>query len=118
MSALSREHKSAILDIIFKNLKKENIAVFLFGSFAQNDVYPSSDIDIGIIADKPIDHVILSKIKDNLESVKTLRDIDVVDFSSVTDTVFLKESLREIDVWHQTKQSKTYLDNLRKRIKG
>lgn len=118
MSALSGENKSAILDIILKKLNKETTAVFLFGSFANEEIYPSSDIDIGVIADNPIPRALISTIKDELETVKTLRDIDVIDFGAITDKVFLKEALQEIVIWHQTKQSKTYLDNLRKRIKG
>jgi len=45
-------------------------------------VYPSSDIDIGIICETTLDNSILVKIKEELEGIRTLRDIDLVDFSS------------------------------------
>ena len=108
------ELKKQILKIIFKYIPKETCTIFLFGSLAQKEIYPSSDIDIGIICDKPLKNSLLVKIKEDLEQVKTLRDIDVVDFSSIQDKNFLKIALKEVKIWHQTPRSKTYLNNLKK----
>jgi uncharacterized protein len=108
--------KKSILEIIFKYVAKDTCAVFLFGSLAQNKVYPSSDIDIGIISDKPLDNSTLVKIKEELEEAKTLRDIDIVDFLSLRDKDFLKIALKEVKIWHQTARSKVYLQNLKKLI--
>jgi len=108
--------KKQILEIIFKHISKGSCVIFLFGSLAQNKVYFSSDIDIGIISDKPLKNSILVKIKQELEEVETLRDIDIVDFSSVGDKNFLKIALREVKIWHQTKKSGVYLTNLNKLI--
>jgi predicted nucleotidyltransferase len=115
---LSKEAKlkKQILEIIFKYIPQETCAIFLFGSIAQKKVYPSSDIDIGIICDKALKNSILVKIKEGLEEVRTLRDIDITDFSSIQDKNFLKIALKEVKIWHQTKKSRVYLDNLKKRI--
>ena len=110
--------KKEILKILFKYITKDSCVVFAFGSFAKNKVYPSSDIDIGIICETTLDNSILVKIKEELERIRTLRDIDLVDFSSVTDKNFLKIALKEVKIWHQTKKSKTFLTNLRKQIRG
>ncbi|MFH0938880.1 MAG: nucleotidyltransferase domain-containing protein [Planctomycetota bacterium] len=110
------ELKQEILAVVFKYVAKENCAVFLFGSLAQNKVYPSSDIDIGIISDKSLENSVVVKIKEELQEAKTLRDIDIADFSSIQDKKFLKIALRAIQIWHQTKRSKAYLSNLKKRI--
>jgi len=108
--------KKQILEIMFRYIPKETCAIFLFGSLAQNKVYRSSDIDIGIISDKPLENSVLVKIKEELQGVKTLRDIDVVDFLSIQDKHFLKIALKEAKIWHQAKKSKVYLKHLRKLI--
>ena len=108
--------KKQILGIIFKYIPKETCAVFLFGSIAQNKVYPSSDIDIGIACNKPLENSVLVKIKEELKAVKTLRDIDIVDFTFSQDRDFLKIALKEIKIWHQTKKSRVYLNNLKNLI--
>lgn len=110
--------KKQILDVIFKYIPKDNIVVFLFGSTVQGQLYPSSDIDIGIISSSPLKNSTLVRIKEELKRVRTLRDIDIVDFSSAQDSDFLKVALKEVKIWHQTKKSKVYLNNLKKHIRG
>ncbi|MCK4519930.1 MAG: nucleotidyltransferase domain-containing protein [Candidatus Omnitrophica bacterium] len=106
--------KRQILEAIFKYTPKETCAILLFGSLVRNKVYPSSDIDVGIVSNKSLKNSNLVKIKEKLEKVKTLRDIDVVDFLAVQNKDFLKIALKEVKIWHQTKKSKVYLANLRK----
>jgi predicted nucleotidyltransferase len=115
---MSLNLKKQILKIIFKYIPKETCMVFLFGSFAQNKVYPSSDIDIGLLSYRSLENSTLVKIKEELERVKTLRHIDVVDFSTIQDKNFLKIALKEVKIWHQTKNSKAYLSNLKKLLAG
>jgi predicted nucleotidyltransferase len=110
--------KREILETIFKHIPKESCTIFLFGSLARGKAYPSSDIDIGIICDKALKNSLVVKIKEDLEQVKTLRGIDIIDFLSVKDQNFLKIALKEVKIWHQTKKSRVYLDNLKKRIAG
>lgn len=118
LNSLNLKHaiKKQVLEIIFKYIQKDNCIIFLFGSLAQNEVYPSSDIDIGLVTEEPLENSILVKIKQELEQVKTLRDIDIIDFLSIQDKDFLKIALREVKIWHQTSRSKSYLANLRKLI--
>jgi len=108
--------KNQILKIIFKHIPKDDCLIFLFGSGAKKRIYPSSDIDIGIISNKPLNNSTLIRIKQDLEQVRTLRDIDLVDFSSLEDKKFLKIALKEVKIWHQTPKSKVYLNNLNKRL--
>lgn len=114
MQSYSNEVKKQILETIFKYIPEETCAIFLFGSLAQNKVYRSSDIDIGIVSNEPLRNSILVKIKQEVKQVKTLRDIDVVDFLSIQNKDFLKIALKEIKIWHQTSKSKVYLSNLKK----
>jgi predicted nucleotidyltransferase len=109
--------KQKILPVIFKYAPKDGCAVFLFGSFARQAAARSSDLDIGIVCANPLERLALIKIKEELEEL-TLREVDFTDFSAVTDEDFLKLALRRIKIWHQTKSSKVYLANLRRRAKG
>jgi predicted nucleotidyltransferase len=110
--------KNEILAVFLKHIPKDKCAIFLFGSFAKKEIYPSSDIDIGVVCAKSLTNSTLVKIKQGLREIRTLRDIDVVDFSSSKDKNFLKTALKEVRVWHQTPKSRVYLNNLKKRIKG
>ncbi|MEA3369288.1 MAG: nucleotidyltransferase domain-containing protein [Candidatus Ratteibacteria bacterium] len=115
---ISNGVKKQILETILKYIPKETCAIFLFGSLAQNKIYPSSDIDIGIVGNKPFKNSILVKIKEKLEEAKTLRDIDIVDFLSIQNKDFLRIALKEVKIWHQTSRSKVYLNNLKRLMAG
>ena len=115
-SGIDARLKREITETILKYVPRDNSVVFLFGSLAQDEVYPSSDIDIGIICNRALPNSLLVKIKDELEKARTLRQIDIVDFSSQRSKDFLKAALKKIEIWHQTKKSGVYLDNLKRRI--
>lgn len=57
--------------------------IVLFGSTAKGDNTDTSDIDVGILADKKIPFSVMVKIREQVEEIKTLRKIDVVDFNSM-----------------------------------
>lgn len=59
--------------------------VMLFGSWAQGNARPGSDIDIGIFGDKPLPHRLLMNIRKKIEDVPTLRKIDIVDLSRASE---------------------------------
>ncbi len=108
--------KKQIVRTVLRHIPGGVCLIFLFGSLVKNKPYPSSDIDIGLVCEKPLPNPIMVKIKQELKEVSTLRDIDVVDFTACSDKNFLKIALREVEIWHQTKKSKPYLNNLRKLI--
>jgi len=111
------ETQKKVLSVVFKHLNKNEALIFLFGSQVTQDRFGASDIDVGLIYNEEIASGTLSLIKDEInQQAKTLREIDIIDFSAVDDKGFLKEALRRIEIWHQTKKSKTYLDNLKKRL--
>ena len=72
-----------IAEIVRREMK-ENYRLFLFGSRASDGHDPKADIDIGIIADKPVEAKTMVNIKERLEQIPTLLKIDFVDFSSVS----------------------------------
>ena len=75
-----------ILDRIAEIVRREmkgNYRLFLFGSRASDGHDPKADIDIGIIAVKPVEAKTMVSIKERLEQIATLLKIDFVDFSKV-----------------------------------
>ena len=68
---------------IVRREMKGKYRLFLFGSRASGGRDPKADIDIGIIADKPVKAKTMVSIKERLEQIPTLLKIDFVDFSKV-----------------------------------
>ena len=60
-----------------------NCEVFLFGSFAKGNALSTSDIDIAVSAGKKIPFKTMLRISDAIETIRTLRSIDVIDLFSV-----------------------------------
>lgn len=107
--------KQQILEILFNHMKKENLTVFLFGSFAEETAKQSSDIDIGIFYDYNLSLDEILRIKTELnEKIKTLRSIDIINFNDELDPKFREIALKKVIIWHQGKESKTSLDNIKK----
>lgn len=112
---ITDEIKKQILKILFKHLDKESLTVFLFGSYAQNQAKTYSDIDIGIFYSYDLNLTEVLRIKSELnETVRTLRSIDLVNFSGNLDEKFKEIALKEVIIWHQGKESKAFLNNTKK----
>jgi predicted nucleotidyltransferase len=108
--------KADILHIIFQYIHPDEAMIFLFGSFAQRRQGQSSDIDIGILANLGIPLDTMASLRDELnENVSTLRRLDPVDFTQVTDSVFLKNALGEAILWYQGKDCKITFNDWKKR---
>ena len=71
-----------IAEIVRREMR-ENYRLFLFGSRAGDGHDSKADIDIGIIAEKPVEAKNMVKIKERLDQIPTLLKIDFVDFASV-----------------------------------
>jgi len=89
-------------DKIVKEFVSETGAkVFIFGSRARGDNYPSSDIDIGIMYEKPIGYHI-SILREKFENSNIPYKVDVVDLEKV-DEKFRREILKEAVRWEDWK---------------
>ncbi len=89
-----------IKDIVLSNIDPTKHFVFLFGSRAKVKHRKSSDVDIGIMGEKPIGRVYYKIINEIEQSIVPYK-VDVVDFSLV-DEKFKKIALEKIIVWNQT----------------
>ena len=87
------ELKLAVREAVGKYLNLQAYDVFIFGSEAAGTATDQSDIDIGILGPKPVSKAIIQRIRDELESIRTLRVFDVVDLA-VTDASFQQKALQ------------------------
>src|SRR3989339_1318931 len=82
------------LSAIFKYLPKDEVLVFLFGSQVTQNALGASDVDVGLLCNTTIANNKLSSIKDEInQQARTLRQIDIIDFSALEDETFLKQAL-------------------------
>lgn len=59
------------------------LAVYLYGSFAENRARSDSDVDLGILAARPVDPSRLLDVAGDL-SIELGRDVDLVDLRAVS----------------------------------
>jgi predicted nucleotidyltransferase len=78
--------RAAIKDIVSRHLNLSRYRLFLFGSERNGTAVRGSDIDIGILGDQPIPGRIMERIRSDLETLRTLRRFDVVDFFGVDES--------------------------------
>ena len=71
-----------VVEIIRDNLSSDDYRILLFGSHARGDNYPTSDIDIAILGEKPVPQEKMDMILACVGAIRTLRKIDVVDLCS------------------------------------
>lgn len=85
-----------ILDAIRKLVQSELPEAkesYLFGSWAKGSALPTSDIDIAVGGLMPLDENKVASLRRLLETIPTLRKIDLVDLGRVDDA-FRKEILK------------------------
>ncbi|HEV2426567.1 MAG TPA: nucleotidyltransferase domain-containing protein [Terriglobia bacterium] len=76
---------SDAVKIIRRHLPAREFEIVLFGSWVRGNAHATSDIDLGLAGPNPVDDLILSRIKREIESIPTLRRIDIVDLSKADD---------------------------------
>ncbi len=91
---------NSVSDAIQKELAGYQYELFIFGSQANKPKLIAADIDVGIKANKPIEPILLNRIKHLLnDELPSLYTFDVVDFSKV-DASFAKIALQNIEYLH------------------
>ncbi len=72
---------------------------FLFGSRANGSAGFAADIDIGIWPQEPLNDTILSKRQEIIEDSFVPYQVDLVDFSKVSEN-FKQQALKKIIPWN------------------
>ncbi|MBW1649573.1 MAG: nucleotidyltransferase domain-containing protein [Deltaproteobacteria bacterium] len=79
---MNNQLKTNIKKIITNQLGNK-VKIFLFGSRADNTHTKQSDYDIGIISNTPIPFDTMQRIKENIDKLPILQQIDIIDFKRV-----------------------------------
>lgn len=99
-----KKYMEIIKKVVLSHINKNEHFVFLFGSRVYNNFKRTSDVDIGILGDKPIGKIYY-KILNEIEESNVPLKVDVIDFSLV-DEKFKKEALKNIIAWNKPKDLK------------
>lgn len=75
--------KKEILTILARYIDLTQYRVFFFGSRVTGAGTSRSDIDIGIEGPHPLSGRVLADIQEDINTIRTLYKIDIVDFASV-----------------------------------
>lgn len=85
-------------NIIFGVIAHNEIQVFLFGSRVKGTARSRSDIDIALLAKKPIPLSLMSLLKEKVEESTIPYQVDIVDLTTVSPT-FRQKVLTEGKLW-------------------
>jgi hypothetical protein len=99
----NKKYLSMIKEIIFSIIDKNEYKVFLFGSRATVRFNRYSDVDIGLLGNKPLGKAYY-KIINKIEESNIPYKVDIIDFALV-DEKFKKIALQEIEIWNDPKYS-------------
>ena len=99
LKALSADEILAeVADIIARFLPDARI--LLFGSRARGDAEQTSDFDFAVDAGSKIPLDVITRIKDEIEELRTLKSVDIVDLNRVNHafkTIILKTGVNIYD---------------------
>ncbi len=94
--AVQDHHKKTLIKIIRKHLPETEI--WLFGSRAQNQERPGSDIDIALDNKQPIAWHIITKILLEIEETTIPAAVDVIDLQTC-EQPFIEEVQKKGILW-------------------
>ncbi len=81
MIDLAPHHKQLVLDLLKKYLPQAS--VYVFGSRSKGNAIPSSDLDLAVVSDDPIELVKIAELKIDLSDSDLPFFVDVVDMHQV-----------------------------------
>lgn len=87
--------------ILYQHIDTSRYGIFLFGSRARDNARRNSDIDIGLIGEKPLPWLLTENIREILEESDLLYEVDLVDFSQLNDPTFKRFALNTIVWWNK-----------------
>lgn len=91
-----KEFKKLILETLSRYLDLKEYKVFFFGSRVGGNNFQHADIDLGVEGPQPIPAGIKLEIKEALENLPVLYQIDFVDFKEVSEE-FYKIALQRVE---------------------
>ncbi|MDI6738691.1 MAG: nucleotidyltransferase domain-containing protein [Nanoarchaeota archaeon] len=118
LSNLEKIKEKTIL--VFDKYLGEDYILFLFGSFAKNDIDRTSDIDLAFYCKENIPISVITQIREELdEKAFTLRNTDLVNLNEQNiDRGLLDNILKEGAVWKAGRNSKELLKSLKRHLEN
>lgn len=98
-SVLAHDIKT-VRKIVLGHLRSHAAKVYLFGSQANGEARPYSDIDVAILPLRPLPIMTLTEIREKLEESDVVRTVDIVDLSE-TDEGFRRRVEKEGVLWKE-----------------
>lgn len=89
------DHWKILIKAVVRKYLEDDYKLFVFGSRATGDFRPTSDMDIGILGNKPADGWKMALIRDELDKSKIPYKTDVVDLFK-TSPNFNKIALKKV----------------------
>ncbi len=86
--------------VVLEDVEDEDVSVGLFGSMATGSVHRSSDVDVAIVPRNGWDQGKLAQLREKLESLNVPYKVEIVDFSTVSET-FRREALKGVVWWRR-----------------
>lgn len=86
----------ALREVLGRFIDLNSHDIFIFGSEASPERNDRADIDIGILGPHPLAGALMQNIRYELETLRTLRKFDVIDFSRV-DPSFRSIALQHVE---------------------
>ncbi len=90
-----KDYLLLIKNTISKHIDLDQYKIFLFGSRASGHATSKSDFDIGIMGKQKIPAKTFIQIKEELENLPIFQEIDLIDFSEVSEK-FKKVAFKNI----------------------
>ena len=101
MNDYYNKYLTMLKNIILSSIDKSKYKVFLFGSRVSGSDKRYSDIDIGILGDKPLGRAYY-RIINKIEACDIPYKVDIVDFNLV-DKKFKEIALQKVEIWNDPK---------------
>lgn len=99
MSGPASLHLARLRHLVREFLRPWRVSVYLFGSYARGEQWPSSDVDIAIEPHEPLPADTISRLREKIEESDIPYQVDIVDLSEA-DALFRARVLSEGILWN------------------
>ncbi|WP_100401114.1 type VII toxin-antitoxin system MntA family adenylyltransferase antitoxin [Bacillus sp. FJAT-44742] len=98
-TTLQKEVLEEVKTLVINHMNRDDVCIYLFGSWAKGAIQPSSDIDIAVDYKGALKAECLASLRDNLEDSTIPYNVDVVDLTKA-DSSFRTKVIKEGILWN------------------
>jgi uncharacterized protein len=93
------DYEAIAKEIVCHYIDTSKYKVFVFGSRARGNHHRFSDLDIGIMGEKPLPISVIGELEDKLHESRIPYKVEVVDFATA-DEAFKNEAMKKVIWWN------------------